>query len=335
MVDFELFLNWCEKHFDSVKISGREIKLNSIFDPNRDDQKHKLWCNPDGGKTGSKEEGAYHCWISGATGTLVYLVMKVTGCSRDEALDILDIPNSLKDLENRIDEFFADPGSSKPPEPEETPESLDLPDGVIPIRSLYTKDPRRVKAEEYLANRKLSSEGLLLGISGDQKDRIVIPYYDEEKNLIYYNGRHLWKSNPKYLGPEKGTCMIGKGDVIYMPSHPPKGSTVYIVEGEFDALTLIGCGLHGVALGGSEMSRKQFEKIKNYSVVLAADNDVKGHYFGTRVGDELLACGYEGVKYVKPPDKFKDWNDLRKKAAPETIKKFIESMTKDFRGVII
>jgi hypothetical protein len=52
-VDFETFVSWADSRFDGIVVTGKEVKLNSIF---TDDHKHHLWCCPD--------KGVYHCWKS-------------------------------------------------------------------------------------------------------------------------------------------------------------------------------------------------------------------------------------------------------------------------------
>jgi hypothetical protein len=63
------------------------------------------------------------------------------------------------------------------------------------------------------------------------ENRIVIPMYDEDKNLIGFQGRALGKSFTKYI-----TVMLNEdAPKVYGLDTIDKTSTVYITEGPFDS----------------------------------------------------------------------------------------------------
>ena len=63
------------------------------------------------------------------------------------------------------------------------------------------------------------------------ESRIVIPMYDEDKNLIGFQGRALGKSFTKYI-----TVMLDdEAPKAYGLDSIDKTSTVYITEGPFDS----------------------------------------------------------------------------------------------------
>ena len=49
----------------------------------------------------------------------------------------------------------------------------------------------RTLAENYLKSRKLPVDNLYVCSNGRYANRIIIPYYDNNKKLIYYNGRSI------------------------------------------------------------------------------------------------------------------------------------------------
>ena len=106
-----------------------------------------------------------------------------------------------------------------------------------------SSDPR---AKEYLINRKIDPDKFYFAdkfmewtnsqkqtfdtITRDES-RIVIPMYDENKNLIGFQGRALGKSFTKYI-----TVMLDEeAPKVYGLDTIDKTSPVYITEGPFDS----------------------------------------------------------------------------------------------------
>lgn len=75
--------------------------------------------------------------------------------------------------------------------------------------------------------------------------RLIIPYYDDENNLIFYQGRDLTDGQnmrAKYKSPDGvDKPMCGLDHIHQMPSTSP----LYVVEGFFDAYHLKGVGILG------------------------------------------------------------------------------------------
>lgn len=305
-VDFDAFVRWAEDRFNGeVLVKGNEVKINSIF---TEDRKFHLYCNPYGGKY-KREDGCYHCWKSGNKGTLMGLVMQVEGCTYQEAQDILAGATSIRVLEEKLHEFFA----NKEKNPTRPESKLKLPEDCYLIEDLSPL--HRMEAENYLSNRKLSSDGLYYCTSGEYRGRIVIPYYDKDGKLIYFNARHVGKSKFRYMGPPK-TCGVGKNDVLFASKWPEAGSKVHITEGEFDAMTLTLCGFNGIACGGKNLSDRQLDMLRTYRVCLSLDTDqtvveaaAPGLHGLMDMGQKLIAA-FVPVTFVRPPKGFKDWNKM-------------------------
>lgn len=316
MINFDKFLQWAESRFNGdVVVSGNEIKVNSIF---CDDFKHHLWCNPYGGKY-ERPNGVFHCWKTDKKGSLITLVMMVDNCSYEEALEILETEDiSLANLQKKLEEFWDKTNTIVPKEEDN---KLALPPYTLLISDLNEGNPYRIQAEAYLMKRNIPSDGLYICYSGDYANRIIIPYYDKNNNLIYFNARNIGKAEPKYLGPKK-EIGIGKGDVIYMPFWPPEGSEIYLTEGEFDAIILFDIGLYSAAFGGKEMSEKQLNYLREFKPILSIDNDKAGNYALPKLAKSLIENGFE-VKFIRPPKNYKDWNEMYIKLGSKLVKKYI------------
>jgi DNA primase len=318
-IDFDIFLDWAESRFKDVVVKGEEIKLNSIF---CEDYKHHMWCNPSGGKNQSPY-GVFHCWKTDNKGSLISLVMQVDKCSFEDALDILNKTNSkIEDLERKVSEIFEKRISNKILEIEKA--KIELPNSTYSFDDLPSNNNYKRRAEEYLAKRKISSKGLFICTSGEYRNRIIIPYYNKNGDLIYYNGRYLGESNLRYLGPPK-SLGIGKGDVLYVPEWPKEKEKIYLTEGEFDALSVKQCGLYSAAFGGKNLSESQIEIIKDYAPVLCLDADKAGAEALIAMGDSLLQKGFNEIYYVRAPKEYKDWNGILQEEGEKILKFYIKN----------
>lgn len=323
-VDFSKFVKWVNARFgeDNVSVKGKEVRINSIFAP--DDTGFHLWCSPSGGKK-KRKGGVYHCFKTDKKGSLIRLVQIVDSCDREDALTTLDGRMSIRDLEKQLESFFADPLEPEPivPKPD-----LELPPSCELISNLGTNNWWRKKAEEYLNNRLIPIDGLYICTGDSYKARIIIPYYDRNGKLIYWNGRHIGKSKCKYLGPPKEVG-VGKEDVVFMAGKwPLSGETIYLCEGEFNAISLKLCELHGAACGGKNMSEKQALMLTDYKIVLCLDRDKAGKQGTTKMTSMISSVetvqGHGKLKFVIPPPAYNDWNEMLIKLGPALLYHYIQ-----------
>jgi hypothetical protein len=326
MVDFDAFVSWAYSRFgeENVVVKGREVKLNSIF---ADDEKHHLWCNPYGGKKGY-DDGVYRCFYTERKGTLVGLIMLVDNCSVDEARRILGGETPFWELEARLEEIFKNPHEPEPQQPVPV-SSLSLPEYTWKINEMPEESIDRQSAQAYLEGRNLPIDPFYYCTAGPFRQRIVIPYFDKEGMLIYYNGRTIGKSSLRYMGPDK-SIGVGKADVLYIPKWPKAGSKVYLTEGEFDAYTLYLAGFFGCACGGKSLSEKQTVMLREYRVCVALDADKAGRQGLTEMGNMLRGLGCPEVTRVRPPQGRKDWNALYMEVGKEVLAAYVKMAEKEF-----
>jgi len=336
-IDFDAFVKWAEERFnDDVVIKGKNVLLNSIF---TEDYKHHLSCCPSGGAK-RRPWGVYRCYKTEKKGTLVGLVMAVDKCSPEEARDILQGRTPIHLLEEELEKYFlgGDTLQVEEAKVELPPEGLAFPEYTFRIKDMPEESGERQKAIDYLMSRNIPWQGMYFCTSGDYADRVIIPYYDRTGKRIYWNGRTLGWSKLRYKGPPK-EWGIGKGDVLFFyPDWPEDGSTVYLTEGEFDAIALSLAKHHGAACGGKSLSETHIQLLRPYGVVLCLDNDdpdglgkvdygLKGLIM---MGDQLLAAGFRDVKFVRPAKGFKDWNKMLEKVGPEVLGAYIDRFTRPY-----
>jgi DNA primase len=298
-IDFDTFLTWAQQHFTDIKVSEEKIRLNSIYCNHLGgDEKHHLWCRP--------YTGHFHCYKSGKRGTLYDLVMDVEKCSYSQAVDTLGGKQTLRYLEAKLEEFLASEAANE--KVEEKP-VLTLPENSISVTKLLP--PYQAKVANYLKGRKIPLEGLYYCINGEFYGRIIIPYYNSDGELVYFNARDIIHPKPylRYRGPDSGLG-FKKSEVVWMSFFPRKGAKIYLTEGEFDAMTLNLCGLHGCATGGKDVTSRQIAMIRDYEVCIAFDRDPSGKDAFRKLGWELYMNGVKKVTFVRPPEPYKDWNEM-------------------------
>ena len=167
-------------------------------------------------------------------------------------------------------------------------------------------------AKEYLENRKLNPDKFYFAPkfkkwTNSQKQtfdnvkydnsRIIIPLYDEKKNLLGFQGRALDKSPNKYI-----TIMLtDNAPKIYGLDTIDTKLPVYVVEGPFDS-TFVN---NSVALCGSDGDVRCLE---GSSVVFVYDNEPRNREIVNRIGK----CISRGQSVVIWPSGIveKDINDM-------------------------
>ena len=143
-------------------------------------------------------------------------------------------------------------------------------------------------ANEYLVNRKIDSDKFYYAdkfmewvntqkqtfdIIKKDESRIVIPMYDESKNLIGFQGRALGKSFTKYI-----TVMLDEeAPKVYGIEKIDKTIAVYITEGPFDSTFIY----NSIAMCGADVD------ISNWGIsnpVWIYDNEPRNREIVNRIG---------------------------------------------------
>lgn len=339
-VDFELFLEWCNDRFgeENIKIRhtahGNEICTHSHFalqKLGKYDNKHHLWMNPSGGKK-NIEGGAFRCWLTDEMGSLVSLVSDVDGIPYEEAEEHITGTTSLRSLEKKVHEFFGYKEEFTVEEIEEETEDIALPDFAFLIDKMSPSSHWHRRAKNYLKARKIPTSGLYVCTDEPEYgNRIIIPWYDRNDRLFFWNGRTMsdHKKALRYAKPKQGD----QESTLFMTAWPEPGHRVYIMEGEFDAISLSLADLVGCAVGGKYLSEAQIELLRGYVPVLAFDSDESGREALVNVGTTLLEAGFPEIYYVRPPKVYKDWNKLLVERNIYTLRAYVDRFEKRFTAM--
>ena len=138
------------------------------------------------------------------------------------------------------------------------------------------------------------------GLSKATVDAYNLGYWEEKRRFVIptgnfsYNARATWEADKKerYLKPK------GQFELFNLKAIPFAEQPVFVVEGEFDALSIIEAGGIAVALGSSSNLRFiEFLKSNRpkYPLILALDNDEAGRAGEAKLSEELTKIQVEFV----------------------------------------
>lgn len=115
------------------------------------------------------------------------------------------------------------------------------------------------------------------------RNRIIIPMYDSNGQIIGFAGRAMGNEQPKYLNPNEN-FLYSKKEVLYgmevARKHIVDEKNCYLVEGYFDVISLRRKGVFNVvAACGTAVDDKHLQQIKRITnnITLFPDGDAAGY----------------------------------------------------------
>lgn len=268
-----------------------------------------------------KKRNRCHCFSCGADYDIFDIAGLETGLSGKELFDYvyqkLNIHVDYNKTENyKKDLFYV--GKSENQIPKES-ENLD---------EFFKKCHEEVIKTDYWKKRGLSLETVNEYNLGywEEKNRFVIP-----TGKASYNARAIGDVDKKfrYLKP-KGNYELFNLNVIKNANEP-----VFVVEGEFDALSVLEAGGKACALGSSG-SMKFLEFVRynrpEFPLILALDNDEAGRNGSYKLGEELQKLGIEFAE-INISGECKDVNELLIKSR-ETLEENIREARENVLAII-
>jgi hypothetical protein len=179
---------------------------------------------------------------------------------------------------------------------------------------IYKKEPESVQETfRYIDNLpKVKIRGLLLRSSGNG-------YYVQWPDKTYYKFRQAGQERTRYLGPK------GLRAPLFRIRSGYSTNTVYVVEGELNALSLAEAyperDFDVVSPGSvSEMQRHHKEYLRYDRVILVVDNDPAGVANGWIEKESLLKAG----KQCNLVCMNTDFNDLLQQGGVDLVREVFE-----------
>lgn len=148
---------------------------------------------------------------------------------------------------------------------------------------------------EYLKKRGLTlSSYNFYCVSCESRPRIIIPYYYNGK-IVGHTSRYYDNKAPKYISDQQ------RGYVFNMDAQKSDWSVCILVEGQFDAISIDGCGYLGSTISDEQV--KILSRLHR-QIIVVPDRDKSG----MQVCDRALELGYS-ISLPKWADDIKDVND--------------------------
>jgi len=159
---------------------------------------------------------------------------------------------------------------------------------------------------EFRAERQIPNNyDLFLAHKGRYKNRIIIPIYDADGNIIFFQARSLPSLDlePKYLNPVTEKSMIIHNESVF-----DRDKYIIVTEGLIDAFMI---GDQGTTSLGVEMSDgflKRLMELTDEGIILVFDNDTAGD----TARDKFMKDNKykERVRYFVMPEEYRDCKDI-------------------------
>jgi DNA primase len=237
----------------------------------------------------SLEKMVWHCWSCGISGPLGKLFDDY-GTKKQKKTYLLIKPEEVEVKEYKKNK-------------------IRLPEGYTKINEASPIYPPHKEAFNYLKSRGITDEmcerySIGLTTKGDFQGRIIIPSYDNNKNLNYFIARS-WnpRAKMKYKNPT-----VEKDLIIFNEYLIDWEKTIYLVEGAFDSIFI----KNSIPMLGKHMSELLFHSLYERAkgdIVVCLDGDAYSNaveLYSTLNGGTL----YNRIKLIKLPID-KDIADLR------------------------
>ena len=164
------------------------------------------------------------------------------------------------------------------------------------------------KLRDFYDSRKIPYEyKVYICHKGKYKNRIIIPIFDEDNNIIYFQARRIPKSGltPKYDNPvaPKTLCILNKHRF-------DREKYIVVHEGLIDAFMV---GKQGTSCLGKEISGELLQelfKLTDKGVIVALDNDTEAYKSLARFMKKNPMA--RKVKYFLYPKEFEGYDDINK-----------------------
>jgi hypothetical protein len=249
----------------------------------------------------------WHCWNCGRHGNFIEIYSIVKGLSYDDAKKEV-YKYSKETVTRQMNEY------RKRPKPRE--KVIIDKDNFNWIRHIcFDLDSEEVgilgkryvqELKAFYESRKISRRyKIYICYSGKYKGRIIIPIFDEDKNIVYFQARRIPKSDivPKYDNPiaPKELCILNKH--LF-----DRSKSIIIHEGLIDAFMV---GDQSTSCLGKEINDiflKELLKLTDKKIIICLDNDSEAYQ---ALGRFMKKNRYSRkVKYFLYPKEFQVYNDI-------------------------
>ena len=306
MIDLGFVSEFVFQHFEGVKVQGTHFLARCILcgDSKKSDFKKRFNLDWNNGNPG------YHCFNCGRHGSFVQLYSILKGISEEEAVKEIfkkKINWDTASIKNKCSTRILD-----------VPECLPIENFNHIIKDCFdiNSNPDSIISKaliealkKFYADRKINvvNHRMYVAGNGEYKNRIIIPIYDVNDNIIYFQARRIpgTKKDPKYKNPISPKELIIMNEHLFDHTKP-----IVVTEGIIDAWMI---GNQATTCLGKEISEAFLDHLfkLNKKVIIALDNDVEAKRALRKFINENKYS--QKCKYFLYPfefNKFKDINNI-------------------------
>jgi len=145
------------------------------------------------------------------------------------------------------------------------------------------------------------------------KNRLIIPFYDVDNQIQFYQTRSMYGETPKYLSKPGGDKTV-----FGIRNIDPDLEYLFIFEGPIDSMFV----KNGLAVGGISLTERQeadLETYRLYKKIWVLDNQLDNKDVKNKV-TQLVERGEQVFFWPKKYDRFKDLNEICVKCKLDKVK---------------
>ncbi len=256
------------------------------------------------------QSNSFYCWNCNRNWNALEWLTRVTGSSREE----IEWEVNSGDYSTDLTKIVFDGKGTKKVLPSLPYDCINLSD---PQQQQYWQNKSSYQqARDYIKSRRLDTAinrptNYYLSLTDYiHKDRLIIPYLDSNKQIVFYQSRALDGSEPRYLnkiGYEKTVFGIERIDQSL--------DYIFLCEGPMDSMFT----KNGVCLAGLVLTKTQKRQLAAFPLmkkIWVLDNPRKDSAAQQKIV-ELLEEGQQGFRWPDVP--YKDLNEMAVKKGIDEI----------------
>lgn len=294
------------RHGEQIQVNCPHCaKLYNNYEP---DNKYNLEIN--------LNKKVYKCWKCGISGPIPKLLKYYA-------------KKNIYDL--YIDNFDYEYLEKKDYDEDEVYREVILPKEFIPFSKMDKDIPSHLEAYNYMKYTRniddITLKDLNIGFcdEGYYKHRILIPSYDSNSKLNYFITRTYINHRITYIKPKINQ------DIIFNENKLDWASTVYVVEGGFDYISI---PINTLCLLGKDFIPYIFEKVVKYKPQLVFILDPDAMKQTIKYINIFNNMEINNIKYIELP-KNQDIDELRKRIGNDKLPTYILNNSKELTDLDI
>lgn len=269
----------------------------------------------------NSKQNIYKCWKCHDSGIVHKMVHKY-GSKEDYKKLLLILPNYVSSSINVFRKLIVNHNLI----------SCVLPEGYTPLNCEIKTSIHRIARDYIINDRKITKDEInkyKIGYTeiGRYKNRIIIPSFNENKNINYFEARAFFKNmKPTYDKPDPlafpDNNVPEKYDIIFNEYNVNWDLPIYLVEGVFDAFRIP----NSIPMLGKTPSWLLISKLieHNCAVIICLDEDAINNSF--ELYEELLSLGLD--VYFVDLDKKGDISHLYETSGQKAVVELLKQRKK-------